>query len=163
MQDFRVGFGYDSHRFVENFPGCKPLVIAGGEIPFTRHFEAHSDGDVVYHALTDAILGALALPDIGHHFPNTDPNIKGINSGIILYSVLQMLMIDGYRLNNVDITIVIERPKMAPYIAEMKKNIASVCKIAENKISVKAKTNEQLDAVGAGLGAAVHAVVSVVL
>ncbi len=162
MNDFRIGIGYDSHRFTENFPNCKPFLLGGVAIPFHQHCIAHSDGDVLYHALADALLGALALPDIGQCFPNTASHTHNMDSAIIVKHVHQEIANRGYFVNNVDITIILERPKLALFTPSMKKNIASLLHITEDRVSVKAKTNEQLDAIGAGLGVAVQAAVSLI-
>lgn len=155
--NFRIGFGYDSHRFQEG----GPLVIGGVSIPFEKGFVAHSDGDLLIHALCDALLGAAALRDIGTHFPDNDPSLTNINSKIILQKTVAMLSEQGWQVNNVDITLVIQQPKMAPYIPEMTTTLAQLLQVPETSVSVKAKTNEKMDAVGRGEGAEAYAVATI--
>ncbi|MBR2386263.1 2-C-methyl-D-erythritol 2,4-cyclodiphosphate synthase [bacterium] len=141
----RIGQGFDSHR-LEN--GLK-LTIGGVEIPSEFGFVAHSDGDILIHATIDAILGALNNHDIGWHFPDTDPQYKNINSMILLEKTREILDESDFEIINIDSTITIEKPKMNPHIENMKKNLASALKIKEEQISIKAKTNEKKDAIGA--------------
>lgn len=140
----RIGFGNDIHRLVE---GCK-LILAGVNVPAPFGELAHSDGDVVYHALMDAILGALALGDIGKHFPDNDNSYKDIDSSILVKKVVVMMKEKGYIINNIDITITLEKPKVKDYILSMRENIAKLLETDLNNVSVKAGTNEGLDALG---------------
>jgi 2-C-methyl-D-erythritol 2,4-cyclodiphosphate synthase len=146
MSDFRVGYGEDIHRLV---PGRK-LVLAGVKIPFDLGLDGHSDADVVYHAVSDALLGALGLGDIGKYFPPDDPSITGIDSLLIVKKCLSLVKERDYHVNNVDVSILAEEPKMAPWISEMKANLALALEIKESQSSIKAMTNEGLDAVGKG-------------
>ena len=140
----RIGFASDIHRLV----GGRKLMLAGVDVPHWQGELAHSDGDVVYHALAESILGALALGDLGRHFPDNDPQYKDINSAILVERVVKMMEDKGYLVNNVDISIYIEEPKLKPYIEQMRENIASLLKVEIDDVSVKACTNENLDAVG---------------
>jgi 2-C-methyl-D-erythritol 2,4-cyclodiphosphate synthase len=149
----RVGIGYDIHRLT---PGRK-LVIGGVEIPFFRGLWGHSDGDVLIHAVIDAILGACALGDIGRHFPDTDDQYRGIASTELLARVEEMIA-ERCRVENIDSTIVAERPKLAPYIDAMQARIAEKLKIPIEKISIKAKTAEGVGPLGEGLAIEAHAV-----
>ena len=149
----RVGIGYDIHRLT---PGRK-LVIGGVEIPFFRGLWGHSDGDVLIHAVIDAILGACALGDIGRHFPDTDEQYRGIASTELLARVEEMI-VERCRVENIDSTIVAERPKLAPYIDVMRARIAEKLKIPIEKISIKAKTAEGVGPLGEGLAIEAHAV-----
>ena len=146
--DIRIGHGYDVHAIAE---GLK-MHLGGVEIPSDTGFVAHSDGDVAIHALCDAILGALALGDIGHLFPDTDPEWKGIDSKVLLSKVVAAASEKGYRLSNADITIALQRPKIAPYIESMRQALSSVIGCPEGRISVKATTTEHLGFVGRGEG-----------
>ena len=141
---FRVGLGYDIHKLVED----RPLIIGGVEIPYEKGLLGHSDADVLIHAIIDAMLGALALSDIGSHFPDTDPKYKGISSVELLKNVLGLITEKGYVINNIDSNIILQEPKMKPYIPKMVKVLSEVLNIEENQLSIKAKTNEQMDAVG---------------
>ena len=156
--DFRVGFGYDSHRLAADLP----LIIGGVRIPFEKGFVAHSDGDLLLHAVCDALLGAAALGDIGTHFPDTDPLLKGIDSQDILRRTLALVTDKGWKVNNVDATIVIQQPKMSPFIDAMRDNIAQCLQMSPEAVSIKAKTNEKMDAVGRGEGAEAYVVASLV-
>jgi 2-C-methyl-D-erythritol 2,4-cyclodiphosphate synthase len=151
----RVGQGYDVHRFNDG----DHIILGGVKIPYEQGLEAHSDGDVVLHALADALLGAAALGDIGKHFPDTDPNFKGADSRVLLRHVYNVVQEQGYRLGNADITIVAQAPKMAPYITAMCANIAKDLNIENSQINVKATTTEKLGFEGRKEGIAVHAVV----
>ncbi len=151
----RIGFGYDSHRLVAG----RNLVLGGQLIPHDRGLLGHSDADVLTHALCDAILGAAGEGDIGRQFPDTDPAYKDVSSMLLLERVRILAAAKGYRVLNVDSTIVLERPRLAPYIAGMAANIAGVLAIPPAQVSVKAKTNEAMGLVGAGEGAAAFAVV----
>ena len=145
----RIGFGYDVHRLVEG----RRLVLCGADIPYERGLLGHSDADVAVHALMDAILGALAIGDIGKLFPDSDGKYKGADSMKLLAQVIEMMLEKGFALGNADITIVAEKPKLAPYITQMRENLARAfdCDIA--KISVKATTEEGLGLAGNGIGA----------
>ena len=151
----RIGQGYDVHRFNDG----DHIILGGVRIPYVQGLEAHSDGDVVLHALADALLGAAALGDIGKHFPDTDPEFKGADSRVLLRHVYGIVQAKGYKLGNVDITIVAQAPKMAPYIAAMCANIADDLQADIDQINVKATTTEKLGFEGRKEGIAVHAVV----
>ncbi|MCF8998717.1 2-C-methyl-D-erythritol 2,4-cyclodiphosphate synthase [Acinetobacter nectaris] len=140
----RIGQGIDVHAFeAGNF-----VTLAGLKIPHTQGLKAHSDGDVVLHALSDALLGALALGDIGQHFPDTDPNFKGVDSRVLLKHVYQLIKDRGYVLGNADITVACERPKLAKHNLEMRESIASVLDVDVSQISIKATTTEKLGFTG---------------
>lgn len=156
--DFRVGFGYDSHRFAPN----RPLVLGGIRIPFELGLAAHSDGDALIHALCDALLGAAALKDIGTHFPDTDQKFENIDSKILLSKVVQLLSQKGWRINNVDCTLILEKPKMKDFIDPMVDTLSSILRIDASRISIKAKTNEKMGFTGQGEGIAATAIVSIV-
>lgn len=156
--DFRVGFGYDSHRFAPN----RPLVLGGIRIPFALGLAAHSDGDALIHALCDALLGAAALKDIGTHFPDTDQKFENIDSKILLSKVVQLLSQKGWRINNVDCTLILEKPKMKDFIDPMVDTLSSILRIDASRISIKAKTNEKMGFTGQGEGIAATAIVSIV-
>ena len=151
----RIGFGYDSHRFVEG----RRFVLGGVEIPHEKGLQGHSDADVLVHAICDAILGATGLDDIGRQFPDTDPAFRDISSLVLLERVRVLAAARGYRVVNVDSSVVLERPKLAAHLAAMAGNIAGVLQIPAGWVSVKAKTNEGMGLVGAGEGAAAFAVV----
>lgn len=151
----RIGQGYDVHRFKDG----GEVILGGVNIPYEQGLEAHSDGDVVLHALADALLGAAALGDIGKHFPDTDPAFKGADSRVLLRHVYTIVEALGYRLVNTDITIIAQAPKMAPYISEMCRNIAEDLKVAVDCVNVKATTTEKLGFEGRKEGIAVQAVV----
>ena len=144
MIDFRVGFGYDSHRFAPD----RPLVIGGIVIPYELGLAAHSDGDVLIHAVCDALLGALALGDIGHLFPDSDPAWKGIDSKLLLGKVVSMAAGLGWSVGNVDITIALQKPKIGSYVPQMRATLAGVLGVGEDCVSIKATTNERLGFVG---------------
>ena len=159
----KIGFGYDSHRFAEG----RTLVLGGVTIPFEKGLAAHSDGDVLIHAIIDALLGAAALGDIGSHFPDTDEKWKGADSAKLLAAVVEEISAAGYKIGNIDATVICERPKLRPYIDAIRTNLAKIINTSQtsklpnlqtSRISVKAKTNEKMDDVGAGLGIEVHAV-----
>ena len=150
----RVGFGYDVHRLISG----RKLVLGGVEISHPLGLEGHSDADVVLHALADALLGAAALGDIGRHFPDTDPRYKGISSLILLRHVADLLLQHRFDVVNVDVTLILERPKIAPYVELMRRNICDSLRIALHQVSVKATTSEGLGFVGSEQGAAAHAV-----
>ena len=151
----RIGQGYDVHRFSEG----DHIILGGVTIPYEKGLEAHSDGDVVLHALADALLGAAALGDIGKHFPDTDPAFKGADSRVLLRHVYGVVREKGYALVNADITIIAQAPKMAPHIAAMCRNIAEDLETGIDRINVKATTTEKLGFEGRKEGIAVQAVV----
>lgn len=148
---FKVGFSKDIHRLVKD----RKLMLAGVHVPFEFGELAHSDGDVIYHALAESILGALALGDLGKFFPDSDPKYKDIDSAIIVKSVINMMKEKGYKVNNVDIFVSLEKPKLAPYIDAMRNNVSSLIETNIENISIKAGTNEGIGEVG--LGEAVEA------
>lgn len=151
----RIGFGYDVHRLVEG----RPLILGGVEIPSPKGLDGHSDADVVLHALADAMLGAAALGDIGRHFPNTDPRFGGISSLILLGHVSDLIRKHRLAVVNVDITLLLEAPKIAPHVERMRGTIARALDIAPEQVSVKATTGEGMGFVGTGEGAAAYAAV----
>ncbi len=144
--DYRVGFSKDIHQLVEN----RKLIIGGVVVPFDKGELAHSDGDVLYHALAESILGALALGDLGTHFPDTSIETQNMDSSLIVKKVVRMMKSKGYKVNNVDIFVSLEKPKLKDYIDMMKQNIASLLEIELSQVSVKAGTNEKLGLVGEG-------------
>lgn len=156
--DFRVGFGYDSHRFAPD----RPLVLGGVHIPFEQGLAAHSDGDVLIHALCDALLGAAALKDIGTHFPDTDGAFEGIDSTLLLARVVDLLHKKGWRVNNIDCTLILEQPKMRPYIDEMTQQLSRLLDLDPDRCSIKAKTNEKMGFTGHGEGIAATVVASII-
>jgi len=155
MGNFRVGNGYDVHVLATGYR----LVLGGVEIDNPKGCVAHSDGDVIMHALCDAMLGALALGDIGHHFPDTDAQYSNIDSSILLSRVADLVAAEGFQLVNADITLLLQRPKIAPYIQQMREKIAAVLKVDKGCISVKATTTEKLGYVGREEGVASFATV----
>lgn len=152
---FRTGFGYDVHQFAEN----RKLIIGGIEIPYEKGLLGHSDADVLLHAISDALLGALAFGDIGKHFPDTDARFKGADSKILMAEVYKLVLGNGYRLGNVDATVAMQKPKLAPYILLMRETIASVLNAQIDQVSVKATTTERLGFVGREEGAEAFATV----
>ena len=154
----RVGFGFDTHRFGEG----AEIILGGVRIPFSKGLIAHSDGDVLLHAVCDALLGAVALGDIGQHFPDTDESFKGCDSLDLLKKVYSLVSSSGYTLSNIDSVVVCERPKLMPHIGSMRENIASALGVSVASVSVKATTNEGLGYVGRGEGVSAHAIVCVV-
>ncbi|MGE4348335.1 MAG: 2-C-methyl-D-erythritol 2,4-cyclodiphosphate synthase [Candidatus Berkiella sp.] len=155
----RIGHGYDIHRLESNAQKTG-IILAGVEIPYEKSFVAHSDGDVLIHALIDALLGAAALGDIGQHFPDTDPKYKNADSRILLQNVLQKITQLDYRINNIDITIIAEKPKLAPHISAMRECLTTDLQVPYDNLNIKAKTNEQCDAVGHREAIVVFAVVT---
>lgn len=155
MQDIRIGTGFDVHRLVEG----RRCIVCGVDIPHTHGLLGHSDADVALHALCDAILGALALRDIGYHFPDTDPEWKGADSRRLLRAVVAMAADRGYRVGNADITIIAQAPKMLPYIEQMQANVAADLGIDNGRVSVKATTTEHLGFTGRAEGIAAQAAV----
>ena len=154
MHKIRIGHGYDVHRLVED----RKLILGGVEIPFERGLLGHSDADVLLHAISDALLGAVALGYIGKHFPDTDPRYAGADSMLLLKEVVRLVRNEGYQVGNLDATILCQRPKLARFIAAMRENIAACCEIPVSDVSVKATTEEKLGFTGSGEGIAVHAV-----
>ena len=153
----RVGIGYDIHRLVED----RKLVLGGVQIPFELGLDGHSDADVLVHSICDALLGALALGDIGQHFPDTDIQYRDISSLILLDKVNALIKNRGFVINNVDTVIIAQKPKLAPFIPDMRNNIAGTLGIAVEFVSVKATTTERLGSIGQGKGIATEAIVSV--
>ncbi len=151
----RIGHGYDVHRLVEG----RKLILGGVDIPYDKGLLGHSDADVLLHAISDAILGAIAEGDIGKHFPDTDPRYKGADSLKLLAHVMKLADDKGYCLGNLDATIVAQRPKLAPYIQQMRENIAAVLAAGLDLVNVKATTTEELGFAGRGEGMAAYAVV----
>ena len=150
----RIGHGYDVHRLVEG----RELVLGGVKIPYEKGLLGHSDADVLTHALMDALLGACALGDIGKQFPDSDAAYKGADSVELLKKVCSLIYSKGYRISNVDCTVLAQRPKLAPYIPQMRENLSNAMDIAADCVSVKATTEEGLGFTGEGLGIAAHAV-----
>ena len=153
----RVGHGYDVHRLVEG----RKLILGGVAIPFDRGLAGHSDADVLLHAVCDALLGSLALGDIGIHFPDSDPQFKDISSLELLEKVAGMVKEKGFSIGNIDVTLVAEQPKISPYIAQMQEAIVRTAALEKDRVSIKATTTEGLGFVGKGEGIAAHAVVLV--
>jgi 2-C-methyl-D-erythritol 2,4-cyclodiphosphate synthase len=151
---YRIGQGYDIHRLVEN----RKLVLAGVEIPFEKGLDGHSDADVAAHAIMDSLLGAAALPDIGSQFPDTDPVYENADSMKLMGEVKKKIKKKGFSVSNIDVTIIAQLPRLAPYTDKMKNNIAHVLDISSDNVSVKATTNEKLGAIGKGEGIAALAV-----
>lgn len=150
----RIGHGYDVHRFAEN----RKLILGGVEIPHEVGLLGHSDADVLLHAICDALLGAAALGDIGKHFPDTDPKYSGIDSLLLLKNVCELIKKRGFKVANVDSTVIAQVPKLSPYIDDMRQNIANAMGIDKSFVSVKATTEEKLGFTGEKLGIAAHAV-----
>ena len=153
----RFGIGYDVHRLVVN----RKLILGGVEIPFIKGLLGHSDADVLCHALADALLGAAALGDIGKHFPDTDPRFKDISSLVLLKHVAKLLRTNSFEIVNVDSTVTLQQPKVAPYIKRMRENIAQVLEVSLDQVSVKATTGDELGFIGMGEGAVAYAVASI--
>ncbi len=154
MSAFRIGFGYDSHRFEAG----RRLVLGGVELAGEVGLKGHSDADVVLHAIIDAMLGAAALGDIGSHFPDTDEKWRGADSAVLTAYVVDEVESAGWRVGNLDVTVVCERPKLRPHVAAIRARIAALLHIDADSVSIKGKTNEKMDDVGSGLGIEVHAV-----
>ena len=155
MQDIRIGHGYDVHRLVPE----RRLILGGVDIPHETGLLGHSDADVLLHAISDALLGALALGDIGKHFPDTDPRYAGADSLVLLSRVVTMIHEMGWRVGNIDATVLAQAPKLSPHIAAMRENIAGALGTSVDRVSVKATTEEKLGFTGEKLGIAAHAVV----
>lgn len=154
----RIGHGYDVHRLSEN----RKLILGGVEIPYEKGLLGHSDADVLTHAVMDAFLGALALGDIGKHFPDNDPKYKGADSIKLLEHVYRLINERGYKLGNLDAVILAQAPKLSPYIEKMRENIAKACKCEISQVSVKATTEEKMGFTGDGSGMAAHCVLILV-
>lgn len=150
----RIGHGYDVHRFAEN----RKLILGGTEIPYELGLLGHSDADVLVHAVMDALLGAAALGDIGKHFPDTDEKYKGADSIALLREVCGLLAENGYKISNIDSTVIAQKPKLKDYISDMRENIANACGIDVSQVSVKATTEEKLGFTGRLEGISAHAV-----
>ena len=150
----RIGHGYDVHKLV---PG-RDLILGGVKIPYELGLLGHSDADVLLHAVSDALLGAAGLRDIGYHFPDTDPRYKGADSRVLLREVRQKVADAGYRVGNVDVTMIAQKPKLKPYIEQMMQNIAEDLQIDVSRVNVKATTEEKLGFTGSGEGMSCHAV-----
>ena len=150
---FRTGFGYDVHKLAEGYD----LWIGGIKVPFEKGAVGHSDADVLLHAICDALLGALALGDIGKHFPDTDPAYKGIDSKILLKEVYELICEKDYAINNIDATVALQLPKLRPHIDSMRACIADICRLDIDQVSVKATTTEELGFVGEGKGISAYA------
>ena len=158
IPQFRIGCGYDVHKLVED----RKLILCGVEVPYEKGLLGHSDADVALHALMDALLGAAAMGDIGKHFPDTDERFNGADSMQLTLHVKKLLQEEGWQVNNVDVTIIAQRPKLAGYIAAMRTNVAKVLDVAEYAVNVKATTTEKLGFTGRGEGIAAEAVASIV-
>ena len=150
----RIGHGYDIHRLVEG----RKLIIGGVDIPYEKGLLGHSDADVLLHAVSDALLGAAALGDIGKHFPDTDPTFKGADSRVLLRHVVALIKEKGYMVGNIDCTVIAQKPKMKDYIDTMRQNIADDCGVDISCVNVKATTEEKLGFTGDGSGISAHAV-----
>lgn len=152
---FRIGQGYDVHQLVEG----RKLIIGGEQLPFEKGLKGHSDADVLLHAITDAMIGALGAGDIGKAFPDTDQATAGISSTEILSEIYLMMTSKGYQVANIDSTVIAERPKMAPYLPKMKQNIADILQIATEQVNIKATTSEKMGFIGREEGIGAQAVV----
>lgn len=150
----RIGHGYDVHKLTEN----RKLILGGVDIPYEKGLLGHSDADVLLHAISDALLGASALGDIGKHFPDTDPKYKGADSLLLLKEVCRLINEKGYKIENIDSTVIAQAPKLKPYIEQMRENIAKACGISADQVNVKATTEEKLGFTGSGEGISAHAV-----
>lgn len=150
----RIGHGYDVHKLVEG----RDLILGGVKIDYEKGLLGHSDADVLLHAVSDALLGAAGLGDIGKHFPDTDPKYKGADSLALLKIVAQKVTAKGYRVSNIDVTMIAQKPKLLPHIPQMIENIAAAVGIAPDRVNLKATTEEHLGFTGEGLGMACHAV-----
>lgn len=155
---FRVGTGFDVHALVEN----RALILAGVRVPYEKGLLGHSDADVALHALMDALLGAAGKGDIGKHFPDTDVKYEGADSRRLLRVVVELLQADGWQVNNVDVTIIAQRPKLAPFIATMRELVANDLGVGEDAVNIKATTTEKLGFTGRGEGIAAEAVASII-
>ncbi len=154
----RIGHGYDVHRFTEG----RKLILGGVDIPYEKGLLGHSDADVLLHAISDALLGAAALGDIGKHFPDTDERFKGADSRVLLREVVRLVSEKGYAISNIDATVIMQNPKLASFIPQMVENIAADCGVDIDDVNIKATTEEKLGFTGSGDGAAAHAVCLIV-
>ena len=154
----RIGFGYDSHRFKDG----DYIVVGGEKIAFDKGLDAHSDGDVLLHALCDALLGAAAMGDIGKHFPDNDPKYKDIDSSALVNSVVDELGKKNYKVGNIDSTIILEKPKLAAHIPAMQKNVSNLLNISLDNVNIKATTNEGMGFIGRGEGIAAYVTVTLI-
>ncbi len=152
---FRIGEGWDIHQLVEG----RKLILGGVEVPHSKGLLGHSDADALLHAITDALLGAAAMGDIGAHFPDTDPKFKGADSAALLAEVVRRVRANGFEIGNVDSTVIAQAPKLAPHIASMRERIAQVLGVGIDQVNVKAKTAEKMGPVGEGLAMEARAVV----
>ncbi len=159
MSPFKIGHGYDVHRLVEG----RPLILGGVRIPHEKGLLGHSDADCLLHAVMDAVLGALGLGDIGRHFPDTDDALKGIDSRLLASKVATLMKEKGYGILNIDATLIAQRPKLSPYLEEMKKTVSSLFSVEEEAVNIKATTEEGLGFSGREEGIAAHAVCLVAL
>ena len=150
----RIGHGYDVHRLVEG----RPLILGGMKVTYEKGLDGHSDADVLVHAVMDALLGAASLGDIGKHFPDTDPQYKGISSLTLLKAVKEKINAAGYGVGNIDVTVIAQAPKLASYLMQMEANLAVILQIPVDRINIKATTEEHLGFTGSGEGIACHAV-----
>ena len=155
---FRIGFGYDAHRLVVG----RPLILGGVKIPHSAGLRGHSDADALTHAVIDAVMGALGMGDIGQHFPDTDPAYKGANSLSLLHKTMEWVRRDGFKVNNLDTTIVAEKPKLAPYLPAMSEKLAEVLDATPGRVNTKATTTEGMGFCGREEGIAAYAVISLV-
>jgi 2-C-methyl-D-erythritol 2,4-cyclodiphosphate synthase len=155
---FRIGHGFDLHRLEEGLP----LIVGGAKIEHTHGCAAHSDGDVVYHSVTDAILGALAQQDIGQLFPDNDPKWKGADSRVFVEEAVRRMRAAGYAIVNLDVTVILQRPRLSPHKAEILANIARLLGCELSQVNLKGKTHEKVDAIGEGRAIACHVVVLLV-
>ena len=153
----RFGMGYDVHRLVEG----RKLILGGVDVPYEKGLLGHSDADVLLHAVSDALLGAAALGDIGKHFPDTDERFAGADSGKLLVEVVRLVRAEGYAIGNVDACVVAQAPKLLPYIQEMRENIARMLNVAVSDVNVKAMTEERLGFTGSGEGMSAYAVAGI--
>lgn len=155
----RIGHGYDLHRLEPQASGGRPLVLAGVRLEHTHGPVSHSDGDALYHAVTDALLGALALPDIGQLFPDTDPRHESQDSRVFLAQAVRLASDRAYTVSNIDVTVILERPRLSPHKEQMRANLAGVLGVPIELVNIKGKTHERVDAVGEGRAVEVHCVV----
>jgi len=151
----RIGFGYDAHRFTDG----DYVIIGGVKIPYKKGIQAHSDGDVLLHAIGDALLGAAALGDLGQHFPDTDPRFKSAESSSLIEHIMSLLQEKNYTVLNIDATVITETPRLSKYIDSMRQTIAQLLRISVDEVNVKATTNEKMGWIGRGEGLAAQAVV----
>lgn len=158
MNNLKIGISYDIHKLTEG----RPLILGGIHVPFEKGLLGHSDGDALLHAIADAMLGSLALGDIGRHFPDTDPKFKGADSLKLLKEVSRICDSKGFRPSNIDANIIAERPKMAPHISAMRETVAHALQMDIDSVSIKARTNEGLDSIGRGEAIATQAIVVLV-